>query len=162
MPPSLTERPVILRVPRPPKLVDRDVQWDKSPVIQKKFVSNLLCYLDKCIMLGEIHLRIFIELAEEFALSTIYHKSWLIREAPDDWWLANVTHTQKKGRKIWRRTGQLVCHQCQARLQKNPDAISHGVQRTTRGSGPARWVYERQILLDQFDLPLRQGDQLSL
>lgn len=92
------------------------MELDKSPVTQKELVRNLLCYLDKCIMLGGILLRIFIELEDEFALSMTYHHSWLIREVPDDWWLSNVTPTHKKGRKIWRRTGWSVCPQCQARL----------------------------------------------
>ncbi|TRZ17409.1 hypothetical protein HGM15179_009712, partial [Zosterops borbonicus] len=90
-----------------PELVDRDVELDKSPVIQKELVCNLLCYLDKCIMLVGIHLRTFIELEEEFALSMICHQSWLIREVPDDWWLANVTPTHRRaGRSGEEQSGQ--------------------------------------------------------
>ena len=42
-----------------------------------------------------------IQLAEELTkpLSIIYQQSWLSREVPDDWWLANVMPIYKKG---WR------------------------------------------------------------
>lgn len=95
LPQSLTERP---GYPVPCTGRQRDVELDKSPLIQKELVSNLLCYLDKCIMLGGIHLRIFIELEEEFALPMIYHQSWLIREVSDDWWLANVKGKEDLGK----------------------------------------------------------------
>jgi len=51
--------------------------------------------------LDGIDLRILNELAEELAkpLSIIYQQSWLTGEVPDDWRLANVISTCKKGRK---------------------------------------------------------------
>ena len=47
----------------------------------------------------EIHPRVLRELAEEIAepLSIIYQRSLLMGEVPEDWRLANVTPTYKKG-----------------------------------------------------------------
>ena len=49
--------------------------------------------------LDEIHPRVLRELAEEIAepLSIIYQRSLLTGEVPEDWRLANVTPTYKKG-----------------------------------------------------------------
>lgn len=62
-------------------------------------VSDLLHYLS----MGPdgIHPRVLRELAEELAkpFSTIYQQSWLSREVPIDWGLANVMPICKKGQK---------------------------------------------------------------
>ncbi|GAB0204118.1 mitochondrial enolase superfamily member 1 [Grus japonensis] len=51
--------------------------------------------------LGGIHPRVLRKLAELLTkpLSIIYQQSWLTREVPVDWRLANVTPTYKKGQK---------------------------------------------------------------
>ncbi|GAB0203486.1 hypothetical protein GRJ2_002814200 [Grus japonensis] len=66
-------------------------------------VSDLLHHLDthKSMGLGGIHPRVLKELAEVLTkpLSFIDQQSWLIREVPVDWKLANVTSIYKKGQK---------------------------------------------------------------
>ncbi|KFM06605.1 hypothetical protein AS27_02750, partial [Aptenodytes forsteri] len=73
------------------------------PIIQEEAVNDLLCHLDTHKSMGPdgIHPRVLRELVEELAkpLSIIYQQSWLTREVPDDWRLANVTPIHKKGRK---------------------------------------------------------------
>ncbi|XP_066843722.1 NADH dehydrogenase [ubiquinone] 1 alpha subcomplex assembly factor 2 isoform X1 [Anser cygnoides] len=67
-------------------------------------VGDLLQHLDvrKSMGLDGIHPRVLRELAEELAkpLPIIYRQSWLSREVPVDWWLANVTPIYKKGRRV--------------------------------------------------------------
>ncbi|GAB0204171.1 mitochondrial enolase superfamily member 1 [Grus japonensis] len=64
-------------------------------------VSDLLHHLDthRSMGLGGIHPRVLRELAELITkrLSIIYQQSWLTREVPVDWRLANVTPIYKKG-----------------------------------------------------------------
>ncbi|KFO63340.1 hypothetical protein N302_09564, partial [Corvus brachyrhynchos] len=71
------------------------------PATQEEVVTDLLCHLDTHKSMGPdgIHPRVLTELTEELAkpLSIIYHQSWLTREVPDDWKLANVTPIHKKG-----------------------------------------------------------------
>jgi len=66
-------------------------------------VSDLLHNLDahKSMESHGIHPRVLREVAEVFTkpLSMIYQVSWLIREFPVDWKLANVMPVYKKGRK---------------------------------------------------------------
>ncbi|GAB0181371.1 mitochondrial enolase superfamily member 1 [Grus japonensis] len=66
-------------------------------------VIDLLHHLDthKAVGLDGIHPRVLRELAEVLTkpLSTISHQSWLTREVPVDWRLANVTPIYKKGQK---------------------------------------------------------------
>ncbi|GAB0210347.1 protein NYNRIN-like [Grus japonensis] len=66
-------------------------------------VSNLLHHLDthKSIRLDGIHSRVLRELGEVLTkpLSIIYQQSWLSKEVPVDWRLANVTPIHKKGQK---------------------------------------------------------------
>ncbi|GAB0179194.1 mitochondrial enolase superfamily member 1 [Grus japonensis] len=66
-------------------------------------VSNLLHHLDTHKSMGPdgIHPRVLRELAEVLTkpLSIIYQQSWLTREVPVDWRLANVTPIYKKGQK---------------------------------------------------------------
>ncbi|KAF1461414.1 hypothetical protein FQV21_0009482, partial [Spheniscus demersus] len=85
-----------------PELEDRGEQ-DEPPIIQEETVNDLLRHLDAHKSMGPdgIHPRVLRELAEELAkpLSIIYQQSWLTGEVPDDWRLANVTPTYKKGRK---------------------------------------------------------------
>ncbi|KAF1556515.1 hypothetical protein FQV20_0001978, partial [Eudyptula albosignata] len=85
---------------RPPKLEDRGEQ-DEPPIIQEEAVNDLLRHLDARKSMGPdgIHPRVLRELVEELAkpLSIIYQQSWLTGEVPDDWRLANVTPTYKKG-----------------------------------------------------------------
>ncbi|KAK4827288.1 hypothetical protein QYF61_016434 [Mycteria americana] len=64
-------------------------------------VSDLLHHLDthKSMGLDGIHPRVLRELAEVLTepLSILYQQSWLTREVPVDWRLANVTPIYKKG-----------------------------------------------------------------
>ncbi|KAF1595969.1 UNVERIFIED_CONTAM: hypothetical protein FQV16_0016447, partial [Eudyptes robustus] len=76
---------------QPPDLESREV------------VSDLLHHLDihKSMGLDGIHPRVLRELVEVLTkpLSIIYQQSWLTREVPVDWRLANVTPIYKKGQK---------------------------------------------------------------
>ena len=87
----------------PPELEDRDKEQNEAPIIQGEMVSNLLHHLDthKSIRPDGIHPRVLRQLAEVFIkpLSIIYQQSWLTREVPVDWRLANVTPIYKKGQK---------------------------------------------------------------
>jgi len=82
-------------------LEDREGEQNKSPIIQKEAVNDLLCHLDTYKSMGRdgIHPRVLRELAKELAkpLSIIYQQSWLTSELPDDWRIANVTPIYKKG-----------------------------------------------------------------
>jgi len=64
-------------------------------------VSDLLHYLDTHKSVGPdgIHPRVLRELVEVLTklLSIIYQQSWLTREVPADWRLANVMPIYKKG-----------------------------------------------------------------
>ncbi|GAB0181757.1 mitochondrial enolase superfamily member 1 [Grus japonensis] len=64
-------------------------------------LSDLLYHLDTHKPMGPdgIHLRVLRELVEALTkpLSIIYQQSWLTREIPVDWRLANVMPTYKKG-----------------------------------------------------------------
>ncbi|KFO87090.1 hypothetical protein N320_08569, partial [Buceros rhinoceros silvestris] len=71
------------------------------PIMQEEMVSDLLQHLDAHKSIGPdgIHPRVLRELEEVLSkpLSIIYQQSWLIREVPVDWRLANVTPIYKKG-----------------------------------------------------------------
>ncbi|KAK4830620.1 hypothetical protein QYF61_012445 [Mycteria americana] len=86
---------------QPPELEERDGEQNKPPMIQEEAVNDLLHHLDthKSMGLDGIHPRVLRELAEELAkpLPIIYQQSWLTGEVPDDWRLANVTPTYRKG-----------------------------------------------------------------
>ena len=64
-------------------------------------VSDLLHHSDTHKSIGPdgIHPRVLRELVEVLTklLSVIYHQSWLNREVPVDWRLANVMPTYKQG-----------------------------------------------------------------
>ncbi|GAB0203973.1 mitochondrial enolase superfamily member 1 [Grus japonensis] len=66
-------------------------------------VSDLLHHLETHKSMGQdgIHPRVLRELVEMLIkpLSIIYQQSWLTREVPVDWRLANVTPIYKKGQK---------------------------------------------------------------
>ncbi|KAJ7413047.1 hypothetical protein BTVI_44296 [Pitangus sulphuratus] len=85
---------------RPPELIDRDREQNRPPAIQEEAVSDLLSHLDthKSMGLDGIHLRVLREMVEGLAklLSIIYQQSWITREVPDDWRLANVTPIYKR------------------------------------------------------------------
>ncbi|RMC03234.1 hypothetical protein DUI87_20428 [Hirundo rustica rustica] len=87
----------------PPGLVDGVREQNGSPVTQEEAVKELLRHLDIHKSMGPdgIHPRVMREQANELAkqLSIIYQLSWLTGEVPDDSKLANVTPTQKNGRK---------------------------------------------------------------
>ncbi|TRZ07686.1 hypothetical protein HGM15179_019418 [Zosterops borbonicus] len=87
----------------PPELVHRDGEQNRFPVIQEEAVRDLMSHLDAHKSMGpdRIHPRVMRELAEELdkLVSINYHQSWLAREVPDDWNLANVTPIHKKGQK---------------------------------------------------------------
>ncbi|KAK4820503.1 hypothetical protein QYF61_000082 [Mycteria americana] len=67
-------------------------------------VSDLLHHLDTHKSMGPdgIHPRVLRELTEVLTkpLSILYQQSWLTREVPVDWRLANVMPIYKKGRKV--------------------------------------------------------------
>ncbi|KAK4826886.1 hypothetical protein QYF61_012074 [Mycteria americana] len=87
---------------QPPALEDRDGEQNEAPIIQGEMVSHLLHHLDihKSMGLGGIHPRVLRELVEVLTklLSMLYQQSWLTRDVPADWRLANVTPIYKKGR----------------------------------------------------------------
>ncbi|XP_064294800.1 lipoxygenase homology domain-containing protein 1 [Phalacrocorax carbo] len=78
-------------------------EQNETPIIQEEMVGDLLHRLNthKSMGPGGIHPRVLRELAEALtkALSILYQQSWLTREAPVDWRVANVMPTYKKGRK---------------------------------------------------------------
>ncbi|KAF1534966.1 hypothetical protein FQV19_0007934, partial [Eudyptula minor] len=86
-----------------PELEDGDGEQNEAPIIQGEVVSNLLHHLDTHKSMGPdgIHPRVLRELAEVLTkpLSILYQQSWLSREVPVDWRIANVTPIYKKGRK---------------------------------------------------------------
>ncbi|KAK4810579.1 hypothetical protein QYF61_007316 [Mycteria americana] len=91
---------------QPPELEDRDREQNEAPIIHGEMVSDLLRHtvsdhLDTHKSTGPdgIHPRALRELAEVLTkpLSIIYQQSWLTREAPTDWRLANVMPMYKKG-----------------------------------------------------------------
>ncbi|KFQ69461.1 hypothetical protein N335_07761, partial [Phaethon lepturus] len=73
------------------------------PIIQGEMISDLLHHFDTHKSMGTdgTHPRVLKELAEVLnkPFSMIYQQSWLTREVPDDWRLANVTPIYKKGQK---------------------------------------------------------------
>ena len=73
----------------------------KPPTIQEETVRDLLLQLDchESMAPDEIHPRVLRELAELTAEppSTIYQRSLLTGEVPEDWRLASVTPIYKKG-----------------------------------------------------------------
>ncbi|KAK4810604.1 LOW QUALITY PROTEIN: hypothetical protein QYF61_007341 [Mycteria americana] len=91
---------------QPPELEDRDGEQNEAPIIQGEMVSDLLRHtvsdhLDTHKSTGPdgIHPRVLRELAEVLTkpLSILYQQSWLNREGPADWKLANVMPIYKKG-----------------------------------------------------------------
>ncbi|GAB0186016.1 mitochondrial enolase superfamily member 1 [Grus japonensis] len=86
---------------QPPELEDRDREQNEAPIIQGEVVSDLLHHLDmhKSMGLDGIHPRVLRELVEVLTklLSIIHQQSWLTREVPVYWRLANVTPIYKKG-----------------------------------------------------------------
>ncbi|GAB0208172.1 mitochondrial enolase superfamily member 1 [Grus japonensis] len=86
---------------QPPELEDRDREQNEASIIQGEMDSDLLHHLDthKSMGLDGIHPRVLRELAEVLTkpLSIIYQQSWLTREVPVDWRLANVMPIHKKG-----------------------------------------------------------------
>ncbi|GAB0207631.1 ubiquitin carboxyl-terminal hydrolase 4 [Grus japonensis] len=88
---------------QPPELEDRDGEQNEAPIIQGEMVSDLLHHLDTHKSMGPdgIHPRALRELAEALTkpLSIIYQQSWLSKEVPVDWKLANVMPIYRKGQK---------------------------------------------------------------
>ncbi|KAK4832222.1 hypothetical protein QYF61_021069 [Mycteria americana] len=86
---------------QPPELEGRDRQQNEAPIIQGEMGNDLLHHLDTHSSMGSdgIHPRVLRELAEVLTklLSILYQQSWLTREVPVDWRLANVTPIFKKG-----------------------------------------------------------------
>ncbi|XP_071886556.1 uncharacterized protein [Anas platyrhynchos] len=86
-----------------PELVEGDGEQNVALTIHKEMVADLLWHLNvhKSMGLDGIHPGVLRELAEELAkpLTIIYQQSWLLREVPVDWRLANVTPIYKKGRR---------------------------------------------------------------
>ena len=73
------------------------------PEIQVEAVRELLLHLDCHRSMGPdgLHPRVLRELAGAIAepLSAIYQRSWMTREVPEDWRLADVTPIYRNGRK---------------------------------------------------------------
>ncbi|KAK4823544.1 hypothetical protein QYF61_003176 [Mycteria americana] len=88
---------------QPPELEDRYREQNEAPIIQGEVVSDLLHPLDTHNPMGPdgIHPRVWRELAKVLTKphSILYHQSWLTREVPVDWRLADVTPIYKKDRK---------------------------------------------------------------
>ncbi|KFP09503.1 hypothetical protein Z169_09845, partial [Egretta garzetta] len=92
-----------------------DWEGKTPPAVGEDRVRDLLRNLNahKSMRPDEMHPRVLRELADVVAkplsmifekswqlpLSIIYQQSWIIGEVPDDWRLANVTPTFKKGQK---------------------------------------------------------------
>ncbi|NXQ37762.1 PO22 protein, partial [Catharus fuscescens] len=87
----------------PPGMIDGVREQNGRPVIQEEAVREQLSFLDVHESTGPdgIHPRVMRELADELAkpLSIVYQQSWDTAEVPDDWKLANVAPTHKKGGK---------------------------------------------------------------
>ena len=88
---------------QPPELEDKDGDQNEAPIIQGEMIIDLLHHLDTHKSVGQdgIHPRVLRELVEVLTkpLSIIYQQSWLTREVPVDWRLANVMPIYKKGQK---------------------------------------------------------------
>jgi len=88
---------------QPPVLEGREGERNKPPIIQEEAVNDLLCHLDTYKSVGPdgIHPGVLRELVEELAkpLSIICQQPWLTGEVPNDWTMASVTPTYKKGQK---------------------------------------------------------------
>ncbi|KAK4831739.1 hypothetical protein QYF61_018869 [Mycteria americana] len=86
---------------QPPELDDRDREQNEAPIIQGEMVSDLLHDLDthRSMGLDGIHPRVLRKLAKlpTKPHSILYQQSWLTREVPVDWKLANVMPTYKNG-----------------------------------------------------------------
>ncbi|KAK4831549.1 hypothetical protein QYF61_018204 [Mycteria americana] len=86
---------------QPPELEDRVEEQNEAPIIQGEMVSNLLHHLDTHESMGPdgIHPRVLRKLVEVLTkpLPILYRQSWITREVPGDWRLANVTPIYKKG-----------------------------------------------------------------
>ncbi|KAK4819009.1 hypothetical protein QYF61_024125 [Mycteria americana] len=146
---------------QPLELEDRDGDQNGAPIIQGEMVSDLLHPLDTHKSMGpdEIHPRVLKELAEVLTkpLSIIYQQSWLIGEVPADWKLANVMPIFKKGRKEDLgnyRPVSLTSVPGKLMEQIILSAITRHVE-NNQGIKPSQ---HGQVLLDQPDLLLRQGD----
>ncbi|KAK4820612.1 LOW QUALITY PROTEIN: hypothetical protein QYF61_001918 [Mycteria americana] len=149
---------------QPLELEDRDRDQNGAPIIQGEMVSDLLHHLDIHKSMGpdEIHPRVLKELADLLtkSLSIIYQESWLTGEVPADWRLANVTPIFKKGQKEDPgnyRPVSLTLVPGKLMEQIILSAITRHVE-DNQGIKPSQ--HERQVLLDQSDLLLRQGDRL--
>ena len=83
------------------QIEDRDREQNEAPIIQGEMVSDLLHHLDTHKSMGPdgIHPRVLRDLAEVLpkSLSIIYQQSWLTREVPVGWKLADVMPIYKKG-----------------------------------------------------------------
>lgn len=100
-----------------------------------------------------IHTRVLTKLAEVItkSLSIIYQKSWLTRELPVDWRLANMIPVSKEGPEggseypqtfqsdLDAREGYGVAHlECRHAAHKRPPS----------NQAQSAWVSERHVLLD--------------
>ncbi|GAB0199653.1 lysine-specific histone demethylase 1A [Grus japonensis] len=102
VPQSLAVRPVVLWVPSPLRWKTGNWEQNEAPIIQGEMISDLLHHLDTHKSMGLDGIpRVLKELAEVLSkpLSIIYQQSWLTREVPVDWRLANVMPIHKKGQK---------------------------------------------------------------
>jgi len=86
-------------------LVDRDGEQNKPFVIHDEIVLDLLRKLDayKSMELDGLHPGVLRELADVVAkpLFIIFRQSWLTRDVPVDWILANMT-------RIFKRAGEMI------------------------------------------------------
>ena len=85
------------------ELVDRDGEQNRPYIIHDQMVLDLLQKLDNHNSMGPdgLHPTVLRELADVLAktLSIILQQSWLTRNIPVDWRLANVMPICKKGQK---------------------------------------------------------------
>ncbi|GAB0179547.1 mitochondrial enolase superfamily member 1 [Grus japonensis] len=116
-------------------------------------VSDLLHHLDthKSMELDGIHPRALRELAEVLTkpFSIIYQQSWLNREVPVDWKLANVTPNYKKGCEENLREVQACQSDVSAGEGYGADHLEcHHVACTGQPGDQAQsaWVHERSCL----------------
>ena len=115
-------------------------------------ISSLLHHLDTHKSMGPdgIHPRVLRELVEVLTkpLSIIYQQSWLTKEVPVDWRLANVILIYKKGQKEDPGNYRPVSLTSVPGKVMEPIILSAITWHVQDNQAQSAWVYERQVLLD--------------
>ena len=128
-----------------PDLEVWDAMQNTPLVIQMETIRELLLHLDCHKSMGPdgLHPRVLRELAGVIAepFLTIYQRSWLSGEVPEDWRLADVTPIYKKGCKEdpgnYRPVSLTSVPGYGKLWSKSSWVRSHSMCVVSRGSGPA-------------------------